>query len=159
MFFLEQLKLFLVEVGGVGIKGQPGESLDDRLRGLSGGVCLRGSQVAALGALQATEELDALKAGYRRNRDLLQAALRAGGVDRISSPDGAFYLYADVSHLTDDAVQLCSRILEETGIAITPRADFDTKRGQNFIRLSYCTDEQSVLTAAALLTRWLRDQH
>ncbi|MGB1159979.1 MAG: pyridoxal phosphate-dependent aminotransferase [Alphaproteobacteria bacterium] len=117
------------------------------------------SQIAALGALQASEELDALKEGYRRNRTVLQQALIDGGVSEISSPDGAFYLYANVSHLTDDAVQLCSRILEETGIAITPGADFDTKRGQNFIRLSYCTDEQSVLTAAALLTRWLRDQH
>lgn len=117
------------------------------------------SQIAALGALQASEELDALKEGYRRNRTVLQQALIDGGVSEISSPDGAFYLYANVSHLTDDAVQLCSRILEETGIAITPGADFDTKRGQNFIRLSYCTDEQSVQTAAALLTRWLRDQH
>ena len=116
------------------------------------------SQVAALGALQATEELDALKAGYRRNRDLLQAALRAGGVDRISSPDGAFYLYADVSHLTDDAVALCAQILDETDIAITPGADFDTHRGQRFIRLSYCTDEASVKAAASRLTAWLRNQ-
>ena len=116
------------------------------------------SQVAALGALQATEELDALKAGYRRNRDLLQAALRAGGVDRISSPDGAFYLYADVSHLTDDAVALCAQILDETDIAITPGADFDTRRGQRFIRLSYCTDEASVKAAASRLTAWLRNQ-
>lgn len=117
------------------------------------------SQIAALGALQATDELEALKAGYRRNRTILQQALIDGGVSEISSPDGAFYLYANVSHLTDDAVTLCSQILEETGIAITPGADFDTKRGQNFIRLSYCTDEESVQTAAQLLTRWLRDHH
>ena len=117
------------------------------------------SQIAALGALQASEELDALKEGYRRNRTVLQQALIDGGVSEISSPDGAFYLYANVSQLTDDAVELCSRILEETGIAITPGADFDTKRGQHFIRLSYCTDEQSVQTAAELLTRWLRNQH
>jgi len=117
------------------------------------------SQIAALGALQASEELDALKEGYRRNRTVLQQALIDGGVSEISSPDGAFYLYANVSHLTDDAVELCSRILEETGIAITPGADFDTKRGQHSIRLSYCTDEQSVQTAAELLTRWLRNQH
>ena len=117
------------------------------------------SQIAALGALQATEELDALKEGYRRNREVLRQSLIDGGVDRISSPDGAFYLYADVGHLTDDAVAFCRKILDETGIAITPGADFDTHRGQSFIRLSYCTDEASVQTAAELLTRWLRDQH
>ena len=117
------------------------------------------SQIAALGALDATDELDALREGYRRNRTILQQALIDGGITEISSPDGAFYFYANVSHLTDDAVALCARILDETGIAITPGADFDTQRGQNFIRLSYCTDEQSVQTAARLLTRWLRDQH
>jgi len=117
------------------------------------------SQIAALGALNATDELDSLREGYRRNRTILRQALLDGGISEISSPDGAFYLYANVSHLTNDAVALCSRILDETGIAITPGADFDTKRGQNFIRLSYCTDEASVQTAAKLLTRWLRDQH
>ena len=117
------------------------------------------SQIAALGALQAVDELEALKDGYRRNRAVLQQALIDGGVTEISAPDGAFYFYADVSHLTGDAVEFCTRILDETGIAITPGADFDTQRGQRFIRLSYCTDEQSVQTAAGLLTRWLRDQH
>lgn len=48
------------------------------------------SQIAALGALQASEELDALKEGYRRNRTVLQQALIDGGVSEISSPDGAF---------------------------------------------------------------------
>lgn len=116
------------------------------------------SQVAALGALDATEELEALKAGYRRNRDVLQEALRAGGINKISSPDGAFYLYADVSHLTDDAVAFCTKILDETNIAITPGADFDIHRGLGFVRLSYCTDEASVQEAALRLKAWLRDQ-
>lgn len=116
------------------------------------------SQIAALGALEASDELDALKEAYRRNRTVLHQALIDGGVTEISSPDGAFYFYANVGHLTDDAVGFCTRVLQETGIAITPGADFDTARGQQFIRLSYCTDENSVTTAARLLTRWLRDQ-
>ena len=116
------------------------------------------SQIAALGALDATEELEALKAGYRRNRTVLRDALTAGGISEISAPDGAFYLYAKVDHLTDDAVELCRRILDETGIAITPGADFDTQRGHHFMRLSYCTDEASVQTAARLLAPWLKSQ-
>jgi len=116
------------------------------------------SQVAALGALSATDELEALKAGYRRNRTVLRDALTAGGISEISAPDGAFYLYAKVDHLTDDAVELCRRILDETGIAITPGADFDTQRGHHFMRLSYCTDEASVQTAAGLLAPWLESQ-
>ena len=116
------------------------------------------SQVAALGALSATDELEALKAGYRRNRTVLRDALTEGGISEISAPDGAFYLYAKVDHLTDDAVELCRRILDETGIAITPGADFDTQRGHHFMRLSYCTDEASVQTAAGLLAPWLQRQ-
>ncbi|RZO31339.1 MAG: aminotransferase class I/II-fold pyridoxal phosphate-dependent enzyme [Rhodospirillaceae bacterium] len=116
------------------------------------------SQIAALGALEATEELEALKDGYRRNRTVLRDALIAGGISEISAPDGAFYLYAKVDHLTDDAVALCRKILEETGVAITPGADFDPQRGHHFMRLSYCTDETAVRTAADLLASWLREQ-
>ena len=116
------------------------------------------SQIAALGALEATEELEALKDGYRRNRTVLRDALIAGGISEISAPDGAFYLYAKVDHLTDDAVALCRKILEETGVAITPGADFDPQRGHHFMRLSYCADETAVRTAANLLASWLREQ-
>ena len=116
------------------------------------------SQIAALGALEATEELEALKDGYRRNRTVLRDALIAGGISEISAPDGAFYLYAKVDHLTDDAVALCRKILEETGVAITPGADFDPQRGHHFMRLSYCTDETADRTAANLLASWLREQ-
>ena len=51
---------------------------------------------------------------YRRSRDALLERLPRGGLDRFAPVDGAFYLYADVSHLTDDSHDLC------TGSSKTP---------------------------------------
>lgn len=66
---------------------------------------------------------------YRENRDLLLAGLPKAGLDRLTVPDGAFYLYADVSHLTNDSREFCRRMLVEAGVATTPGLDFDRQRG------------------------------
>ena len=95
------------------------------------------SQVAALAALDATEELDANLAVYRANRTLMLEGLPRAGFTRIAPPDGAFYIYADVSDLTDDSRALCARILREAGVAVTPGLDFDPGRGARTLRFSY----------------------
>ncbi len=95
------------------------------------------SQVAALAALDATTELDANLAVYRANRALLLDGLPKAGFHRIAPPDGAFYIYADVSDLTDDSRALSARILTEAGVAVTPGLDFDPARGARTLRFSY----------------------
>lgn len=112
------------------------------------------AQHAALGALEAGTELDARVARYRRNRDALATALCRGGVDRLAPAEGAFYLYADVSRFTDDAVGLCRTVLEETGVAITPGVDFDPPRGHHYVRLSFAGDEATVAEAGRRLGAW-----
>ncbi len=59
------------------------------------------------------------------------------GIDRLAPTDGAFYVYADVSHLTSDSLSFCSKLLADTGVAIAPGIDFDTERGGSFVRLSF----------------------
>lgn len=95
------------------------------------------SQIAALHALDAGEELEANRAVYARNRKLMLDGLPGAGFDRIAPPDGAFYIYADVSHLTDDSVSFASEILEKAGVAVTPGLDFDPDRGRGTLRFSY----------------------
>lgn len=63
--------------------------------------------------------------------------LPAMGFDRIAPPDGAFYIYADVSALTDDSRALAAEILDRAGVAVTPGLDFDPIRGAGTLRLSY----------------------
>ncbi|RKT51603.1 pyridoxal phosphate-dependent aminotransferase [Saccharothrix australiensis] len=93
--------------------------------------------------------------GYRRNRDLLLAGLRDLGVDRVAPAEGAFYAYADVSHLTGDSMAFCRRLLDETGVAIVPGVDFDPVRGHEFVRLSFAGSADDLGEALRRLKAWL----
>ncbi|MDM8166648.1 aminotransferase class I/II-fold pyridoxal phosphate-dependent enzyme [Roseovarius sp.] len=95
------------------------------------------SQVVALAAMDCSEELEANMDVYRANRQLMLDGLPAAGFDRIAPPDGAFYVYADVSHLTDDSRGFAQEILEKAGVAVTPGLDFDPARGGGTLRFSY----------------------
>lgn len=109
------------------------------------------SQVAAVAAFDAKAELDANVARYKTNRDLLLEELPKAGFDRLSHAQGAFYVYADVGHLTDDSLQFCQRILHETGVAITPGVDFDPGRGRRFVRFSFAGATETMAEAAKRL--------
>lgn len=95
------------------------------------------SQVAALAAMDATVELEDNLAVYRTNRALMLEGLSKAGFTQIAPPDGAFYVYADVSKLTDDSRAFAALILEEAGVAVTPGLDFDPVRGHQTLRFSY----------------------
>ena len=116
------------------------------------------SQVAAIGALDASEELDGHVARYRINRDALIDGLASVGIDRIADADGAFYVYADVSHLTADtgidSLALCHRWLDEIGVASTPGIDFDLGRGDRFVRFSYAGERSAITRACERLADW-----
>src|SRR5688500_11745648 len=95
------------------------------------------SQIGALAAFDAVEELEANKAVYAANRELLLEELPRAGFSKLAPADGAFYFYADVSEMTDDSGAFARRILLEAGVAATPGIDFDPERGRQFIRFSY----------------------
>jgi aspartate/methionine/tyrosine aminotransferase len=113
------------------------------------------SQRAALAAFDAVDELEANRAAYARNRALLIERLPAIGLDRFAPPDGAFYVYADVSHLTNDSLDFCRRLLLEAGLATTPGQDFDPVRGVTTIRLSYAGAQEDVAEGVGRLGSWL----
>ncbi|WP_353226448.1 aminotransferase class I/II-fold pyridoxal phosphate-dependent enzyme [Novosphingobium sp.] len=112
------------------------------------------SQRAALVAFDCDDELESHVATYARNRDLMLAALPAMGLDRIAPPDGAFYIYADVGHLTDDSLAFAMRLLTDTGVAIAPGVDFDPVLGHRFIRISFAVATPLVEAAIARLIPW-----
>jgi len=95
------------------------------------------SQVAALGAMECHEELQANMGVYRENRALLIEGLPKIGLSRFAPPDGAFYIYVDVSDYTDDSRTFARDILDEAGVAVTPGLDFDPVRGGGTLRFSY----------------------
>ncbi|HXY59618.1 MAG TPA: aminotransferase class I/II-fold pyridoxal phosphate-dependent enzyme [Methylocystis sp.] len=116
------------------------------------------SQQAALKAFDATEELEAIKEGYARNRALLLESLPRLGLAKFAPPDGAFYIYADVSHLTQDSATFCARLLHEAGVAATPGVDFDRTRGKGTLRLSYAGPEAEVALGLERISAWVAKQ-
>lgn len=116
------------------------------------------AQHAGLIAFECRDELEGHLHTYARNRALLLDALPAMGLRRIAPPDGAFYIYADVGHLTDDSLAFCARVLEDTGVATAPGVDFDPVDGHRFIRISFAVSTDRVERAIALMTPWFAAQ-
>ncbi|EJZ09678.1 pyridoxal phosphate-dependent aminotransferase [Mycolicibacterium vaccae] len=114
-------------------------------------------QLAAVSAFtpESIAEAEALLDIYAANRTLLLDGLRAIGIDRLAPTDGAFYVYADVSHLTTDSLAFCSTLLNETGVAIAPGVDFDTVRGGTFVRLSFAGPPSDLEEALRRIGAWL----
>ncbi|BBK38167.1 aminotransferase [Allostella sp. ATCC 35155] len=114
------------------------------------------SQHAAMAAFDCVPELEENVARYARNRALLLAELPKAGFDRLAPADGAFYLYADVAHLTNDSTAFCRRMLEEVGVAATPGVDFDPERGSRSLRFSFAGSTEAMAEAARRLAAWKR---
>lgn len=113
------------------------------------------SQVAALAALDCVDELESNRAVYAENRRLMLEGLPKAGFTRIAPPDGAFYVYADVSDLTDDSLQFARDILHGAGVAVTPGLDFDPRRGARTLRFSYARATADIAEGLARLTAFM----
>ena len=113
------------------------------------------SQLAAEAAFESRAELEAVKAGYARNRAALMEALPKIGIADFQPPDGAFYIYADIGCFTDDSLDFCKRMLEQAGVAATPGVDFDRARGHRTMRLSYAGSEADIAEAVRRMERWM----
>lgn len=114
------------------------------------------SQHAAQAAFDCTAELDRNVARYAENRHLLLERLPAAGFERFAPADGAFYLYADIAHLTNDSEAFCRQMLVDTGVAATPGTDFDQARGRSFMRFSFSGATADMEKAVRRLAAWKR---
>ncbi len=114
------------------------------------------SQYVALAAFDCREELDGHVRRYKTNRDLLLKGLPEAGLKTFAPAEGAFYLYADVNHLTNDSRDFCSRMLKEAGVATTPGVDFDRARGAGTLRISFAGSTAEMEEAVRRLKAWRR---
>lgn len=131
--------------------------LVERARAYAGNLFLTApslSQHAGLAAMDARDELEGHVEVYRRNRALLLEALPSLGLTAIAPPDGAFYVYADVGHLTDDSLAFCEALLRDTGVATASGVDFDPVDGRRFIRFSFAVSTPEVEEALRRMQPW-----
>jgi len=112
------------------------------------------SQHAGLVAMDAIDELEGHIQTYARNRRLMLEALPALGLRKIAPPDGAFYIWVDIGHLTNDSVGFCEQLLRDTGVATAPGVDFDPVEGRHFIRFSFAVSTPEVEDALSRLRPW-----
>ena len=113
------------------------------------------SQLAAVHAFEATAELEAVKARYRDNRDLLMRRLPELGLPLLAPMDGAFYAYCDVSRHTNDSMAFAKSMLAEAHVAATPGHDFDPVEGNRTMRFSYAGTLAEMAEATDRIGRWL----
>ncbi|WP_040485531.1 pyridoxal phosphate-dependent aminotransferase [Lutibaculum baratangense] len=113
------------------------------------------SQHAALAVMDCGSELEANKAVYGRNREILTKRLPQMGLPRFAPMDGAFYAYVDISAHSHDSFDFTQRMLREIGVAATPGLDFDPDLGGRFMRLSIAGSSADVEEAMDRVSRWL----
>lgn len=112
------------------------------------------SQHGAIAVFDCRDELEANVARYARNRQVLLQHLPEAGFANFAPADGAFYIYADISAISDDAEALCKRLLHEAGVAVTPGVDFDPFHGRRFVRFSFAGSTPDMEEACARLKAW-----
>lgn len=107
------------------------------------------SQFAAIEAFhpESIAELDGHVRRYAANRELLIERLPDAGLGTFAPPDGGFYVYADVSHLTDDSLAWARELLDATGVAVAPGVDFDTAAGHRWVRLCFAGSTEDMAEA------------
>ena len=128
---------------------------------LAQNLFLAPSTPAQYGALAALEEasLTILEQRHQllaRRRQCLLNGLAHLKVPVVSRGDGAFYLYADVSHYTDDSFAFCADLLEKVGVAMTPGLDFGEGHDhRRYVRLAYTCAESRLTEALHRIEHYL----
>ena len=116
------------------------------------------NQLGAVKAFEAQEDLDQNIARYRANRDILLKGLLPEFLGDHAPCEGAFYLYADVSALTDDSVKLADDLLSKAGVAVTSGLDFDPEQGGKHLRLSFAGSSEDMHEAVLRINAFVQSE-
>ncbi len=116
------------------------------------------SQLLALGAFDGRDELENNLVTYKENRKRLLTALPKLGLNKIAPPDGAFYLYVDISKFSSDSYDFSKKMLDVAGVAITPGIDFDPINGKSKIRISYARSKSEILMGIERIKKFMDEK-
>lgn len=112
-------------------------------------------QYAALKVFDCRDELDATVQEYAENREILLRELPKAGFTKLCPIEGAFYVYANVSNLTNDSAAFCRSMMKETGVVAVSGHDFDKEEGDSYIRMSFSATKSEIVDAVQRLQKWL----
>lgn len=118
------------------------------------------SQYAALAAFDdgSLAIMEERRVEMQKRRDYLLEELPKLGFKIPVVPDGAFYIYADASELTQDTQVFCERLLQDTGVALTPGFDFGDNNAHFYVRFAYTTNIERLQQAISRIQKWMLKQ-
>ena len=117
------------------------------------------AQFAAIKAFECIDNFDNVVKSYKENRDKSLKILEKMPLLEYSIPSGAFYFYVNIKKLKIDSSVFVKKLLNDTGVALTPGIDFDTRNGKKTIRISFSSDQKSLLTGLNLLYKWYKTNY
>ena len=117
------------------------------------------AQFAAIKAFECIDNFDNVVKSYKENRDKSLKILEKMPFLEYSIPSGAFYFYVNIKKLKIDSSVFVKKLLNDTGVALTPGIDFDTRNGKKTIRISFSSDQKSLLTGLNLLYKWYKTNY
>ena len=117
------------------------------------------AQFAAIKAFECIDNFDNVVKSYKENRDKSLKILEKMPLLEYSIPSGAFYFYVNIKKLKIDSSVFVKKLLNVTGVALTPGIDFDTRNGKKTIRISFSSDQKSLLTGLNLFYKWYKTNY
>lgn len=119
------------------------------------------SQYAALAAMtmETRQELIRRRDIFHQRRDVLLPLIEQAGFKVRTRPEGAFYIYADCSSISDDSMTLCETLLYHGGVAVTPGADFGSNNSHQYVRFSYANTIENLQQGMQRIQQFISDRH
>ena len=71
-------------------------------------------------------------------------------------PQGAFYIYANITKFSEDSFSFCGQLLEQQGVAITPGCDFGEHLANQYVRFAFTTEENKLRDGMQKLQAFIR---
>lgn len=115
------------------------------------------SQHAALAAFtpECRDILETRRTTLKQRRQVLLDGLAKLGLAPDLPPQGAFYLWLDISRYSRDSQAFCERLLVEENVAITPGIDFAVTGGEHHVRIAFTNDVARLEEAVARIARFV----
>lgn len=114
------------------------------------------AQRAGIAALQAADEdVAKMKEVYNQRRKYMIERLSEMGFEIKVPPTGAFYVFVNVKHISNDSYKLAFDILEKAHVGVTPGIDFG-ENGEGFLRFSYANSIENIREGMDRLAKFLK---
>ena len=117
------------------------------------------AQYSALKVFDSINELNEIVKVYHSTRNAVLEILKNIPIIKFSKPQGSFYFYIDIQNTKLDSFKFVNKLMNDTGVVLTPGIDFDKKFGSRTVRLSFSSKQNLVLEAVQKIHSWFKKNY